>query len=403
MTLPKERTNAQAAEDESLIRTAKRLLQSRLEEVFCKTSEKCRLQLLQYQHTWPHTDAGLLEINAAIIDWRNRSMICVEEAFKSLVTENSPAEAVNLSWETIDEFFEWTADYRSNPSKFEEWQLEVKGSVFFIPDGFRPLSQECNNVPLQERLACDFRTQFEKLLNRLRDEALLNASTVPSPNTLQGTISQALPIGGTAPTEKQEEAANFLRFDGNLWAVRFEGGSVRHIPDLVGVQYISLILKQKLAEQPNLTSRELVELRYGREEESELESRDEVLPLLDTKIVKDRLDEIEAELQKTSSASEIEGLIDEKTKIQKYLGNGRIKSPGADRTFRQATFAGQAKQAQDAVRKAIKEAIEKMRADEDLVHLAAHLKANIKYGTTVSYVGSIGWTVETGVFPRTNP
>jgi hypothetical protein len=196
--------------------------------------------------------------------------------------------------------------------------------------------------------------------------------------------------------------------------VRFDGGSVSHIEDLAGVQNIALVLQQKLAGKPDLKPTELAYLRYrpeaqrekGQLEEAELEealpeleSRDKVVPLRIAKIVKNKIAEIDAKLERASS-TEIDDLLDEKTKCQQYLASGRVKPPGADRSYGQAVFPDKYKKARDAVRKAIKEATDKMAADKALAPLDDHLPANIKIGTTASYVGSLAWTVEPGVFPR---
>jgi hypothetical protein len=149
----------------------------------------------------------------------------------------------------------------------------------------------------------------------------------------------------------------------------------------------------------DLTPIELVNLRYGRDAIPELQSRDEVLPLLDTKTIRDAIVDIDAKLER-ASATEIDDLLDQKTKLQKYLANGRAKRPGADRSHQPAHFPDESKRAMDSVRKAIKEATDKMAANKALASLAAHLDSNIRFGTSVSYVGSIAWTVELGVFPR---
>lgn len=41
-----------------------------------------------------------------------------------------------------------------------------------------------------------------------------------------------------------------------------------------------------------------------------------------------------------------------------------------------------------------------MKANKTLASLAVHLNSNIRFGTKVSYVGLIAWTVEPGVLPR---
>jgi len=172
-----------------------------------------------------------------------------------------------------------------------------------------------------------------------------------------------------------------------------------------------MVLQQKVAEKPALKPTELVFLRNGEaqpekeqleELQPDLESRDEVVPLRVARIINNKIAEIEAKLER-ATGTEIDDLIDEKTKYQEYLATGRVKLPGTDRSYRPAVFPAQSKKALDAVRKAIKEAIRKMRSDKALVSLAAHLHENIKATTTVSYVGSIAWTVELGILPRKKP
>jgi hypothetical protein len=398
-------------EGDMRVAAAKRWLQRRLEEAFSETSFYCRSVFAEFQYPPVTTGEGDPVVRQAVRQFRDRSLECVRDGFSRFLEVIRTSQhdigddladlAKNLTWQAIDETF-WPASDRGNPSRFQEWTTQAEAG-FWVEGGVPMVSPECN-VPsssLAGQLNCDFRTQFEHLLNMLRDEALSNPTAIPS-NTPVEEIPEEQPVDGIGPAHKLQEqvaASNTLRFNGNLWAVSFGGGSASTINDFVGVQYISLILKQKLSERPDLRPSELVNMRYGREATSELELRDEVLPERHARAIKNRLQEIEVDLEGRGN-KDIDELIDQKDQLQKYLANGRAKLPGADRSYRQAVFPGEAKRALDAVRKAIKVATEKMAEDKALVGLAAHLDANIKFGTTVSYIGSLAWAVEPGVFPR---
>lgn len=173
-----------------------------------------------------------------------------------------------------------------------------------------------------------------------------------------------------------------------------------HIEDFVGVQYIALVLQQNLAKKPDLTPLELVNLIKGRgEETSELENPYELLDQRAVNEIREGIEEINAKLPWVAPEQK-DNLLDEKKKLEQVLRSSRVKQPGADRSHRPASFATQSKNAHDAVRKAIRLAIGKMRLDKDLASLADHLNDNIKFHNTVSYVGSIAWTIQPGAFPR---
>jgi hypothetical protein len=368
----------------------------------------------------------------AISLWREKSRECITAGFHQLLKvildlrqgagDNQADIAKDLAWQVVDQVFNWTAEDKSDSSRFKQWETRA-GIWDHWEHDWVMVSPECTELrSIADRLNCDFRAQFERLLNQLRNEAFLNMPTAQSTNTLVEGIPQAHSTDSSWAAEKLKEqvaASNFLKFNGNLWTVRFHGGSESQIGDLVGVRYIALVLQQKLAGKPDLKPTGLVILMRGREawpeeallkesllegappEETlpELESRDEVVPLWAAEKVKERIKEIDAILQ-SGKAKEPEVLLDEKTKCETYLGSGRIKLPGADRSHGQAVFPDKYKKARDAVRKAIKEATDKMAADKALGSLAVHLHDNIRIGNTVSYVGSIAWTVEPGVFPR---
>lgn len=282
--------------DDSRVKYAKNVLRSGLENVFDTTSENCHEKLAeieeaQYPNHLVMTGEGDSTVRHAILEFRKKSLDCISEGFDRLVAairelqqdagEDLAADiAENLTWEAIDETFNWTAGDRSNSIRFEDWQTQA--GVDFPVEGVVMDSPECNtpNTLLAYRLNCDFRTQFEHRLNRLRLKGFLTNPTARSRNTLPEGVPQAHLIDGKGSAQKPQEqvaASNLLDFNGNLWVVRFEGGSESHIQDLVGVQYISLILKQKLSEGPDLTPVELFNLRSGRGEGSELENRYEVL------------------------------------------------------------------------------------------------------------------------------
>lgn len=183
------------SEDDPRVRVATDLLQDRLEHVFEETSADCYDRLANLQQLPPDIAAtGYESIRTAIKQWRENSLECISESFSSFVAllresrqdaENATERlATMLSWQAIDRAFRWTTKKRSNNIRFKEWMTRATSADFLRVDGLRMVSPKCNAKSFQTtQLNCDFRTQFERLLNRLSNEAFLNNPAAQSTRT----------------------------------------------------------------------------------------------------------------------------------------------------------------------------------------------------------------------------
>ena len=104
-------------------------------------------------------------------------MGCIEEAFESLMakTGTTPEDAVKVVADVVDDVFRWTANNEINP-KFSEWRRWFWDSDFTMPQDYKPSKLECQDT--RDPMACSFRDQFDKLLERLRYQALINTPTL---------------------------------------------------------------------------------------------------------------------------------------------------------------------------------------------------------------------------------
>jgi hypothetical protein len=182
-------------EGDARVAAAKRWLQRRLEEAFSNTSFYCRSKFAEFQYPPVTTGEGDPVVRHAVREFRERSLECIPEGFNRLLEAIRTLQqdagddladiAKNLTWEAIDKTFNWTAGDRSNSSRFEDWTTQAEAN-FEVMGGVVMVSPECNNMPnasLADQLNCDFRTQFERLLNQLRDEAFLDTGTAKPTNT----------------------------------------------------------------------------------------------------------------------------------------------------------------------------------------------------------------------------
>jgi hypothetical protein len=173
------------SEGDARVKAAKDSLQSRLKDVFDKTLYDCHNRLLEFEYPFS-TGAGDSVVRDAIDDWRAKSLECITKGFESFLAVtrgNARADiARSLTWEAIDQAFNWTGEDRGNSTRFEEWLTEATSMDIVWVYGLRMVSLECNvqNVPQTVQLNCDFRTQFERLLDQLRNEAFSNIPTAQS-------------------------------------------------------------------------------------------------------------------------------------------------------------------------------------------------------------------------------
>jgi hypothetical protein len=183
------------SEDDPSVRAARDLLQDRLEHVFEKTSADCYDRLANLQELYPDIGAtGYESIRAGIKRWRENSLECISEGFRSFVAllreshqdeGETPVElAEMLSWQAIDRAFLWTTKKKSNRTRFKEWITRATAADALWVEGLRMVSPKCNRGKGQTtQLNCDFRSQFERLLYQLRKEAFLGKPTAQSTST----------------------------------------------------------------------------------------------------------------------------------------------------------------------------------------------------------------------------
>jgi hypothetical protein len=177
------------------VKVEQELLRTLLEEAFAKTAAECWEEVFQLE--WPVNSTTEAEpiVLAAVRRWRDESMKDVSSAFSQIhaaATELLPdlqasADAAReLTWEVIYPVFQWTEQDTTNDSKFKEWQFRATGASFMWLDAWRPASPDCDylqraqSVNLAERLHCDFRTQFDRLLTVLRLRAFRTPNTSAS-------------------------------------------------------------------------------------------------------------------------------------------------------------------------------------------------------------------------------
>jgi hypothetical protein len=200
------RTSDVGSEDDPRIKAAKCLLQSRLEDILAKTSADCHDKFAEFQYIPVADPAGDPIIRAAIRDCTERSMERISEGFNSLLaltwesqnnTRDTAADmAKMLTWEAIDQTFQWTAEDRGNLIRFREWQTRAIALGFARADDLLIVPPECTlqGANLAEFLHWHFLTRFERLLNQLRDEAFLNSLTAQSTRTAASSDSPALGV-----------------------------------------------------------------------------------------------------------------------------------------------------------------------------------------------------------------
>jgi hypothetical protein len=187
------------SEDDPRVTAAKKLLRSRLEEVFAETSAACHDRLAELEYPPPATGEADPIFRDAIKTWRERSLECITEGFKSFFVLTPESQhtarsniAKNLTWDAINQVFSWTAEDRSNSSRFEEWRRWATSTDFWAVGGLRMVSLECSRLSsLADQLNCDFRTQFERCLNQLENEAFLNSPAAQSTKTAVASDSNA--------------------------------------------------------------------------------------------------------------------------------------------------------------------------------------------------------------------
>ena len=170
--------------DSDRLSAAKRWLLRLLEKAFIDTSLACRSRLDELEYPPEATGAGDLIVCDAIRQFRGKSLECIPEGFDRIFAATRELQhgaaddlvgiAKDRTWEVIEQSFNWTTKDRSKPSRFEDWLAQAR--VNFWVNGVLMVSPECNleHSPLAERLNCDFRAQFDWLLNQLRDEVLSN-------------------------------------------------------------------------------------------------------------------------------------------------------------------------------------------------------------------------------------
>lgn len=179
-------------EGDPRVTAAKELLRTRLEDVSAETSAACHDRLADLQYRAVANPAADPIIRAAIGDWREKSLASITEGFESLIpltrelqqdAGNASAEMAKiLCWEAIDQAFCWTSEDRNNLIRFKEWQSRALSSSYVnVPGLVTPLPGcSLQDASLVRLLNCDFRARFERLLNQLRNRALLNTPVAQS-------------------------------------------------------------------------------------------------------------------------------------------------------------------------------------------------------------------------------
>lgn len=174
------------------------LLRDGLEEAFLQTSESCAFKLrgvdLELSDQVPDEETYDSDLDAALIlqqsiqRWRDLSQERIDAGFKSLfaVARESkepgvpPADiATKLTRTAVEQAFQW--DRRGRTSRFIEWlkRCGVGDIAYMANEIWPPLGETRLNEALEIRLTRDFQAAFERLLTRLRNEALLSDKDAP--------------------------------------------------------------------------------------------------------------------------------------------------------------------------------------------------------------------------------
>ena len=166
-------SNEEQADNDPRISSAKRWLQSALEEAFITTAQDCAYETNKYFDRVPIGTPDELVgpfngYECALHEWRKKSLSSIAEGFRKIFeatnnsgafTSKSPADrASDIAWQIVNESFHWTAAGTNGADRFSEW------------DHFA--GTESNG---HDQDARDFRAQFSNVLLKLREEGSLQA------------------------------------------------------------------------------------------------------------------------------------------------------------------------------------------------------------------------------------
>lgn len=193
------------------------LLRSGLQEAFLRTSESCAFSLrgVDLEVTDEVTEEEEfveVEIDPALIlresiqSWREISLeritvsygyvFAAARDFKESVLMSADV-ARDLAWGEIDQFFYWDPPARDNAQKFTDWLKRCRiGDIDYMADEvWPPFEGVTLGDSLEARLNREFHTSFERLLTKLRNEALLT----------QQDVAAATAPGHTRPDDNRPE------------------------------------------------------------------------------------------------------------------------------------------------------------------------------------------------------
>lgn len=214
------------------VKAAKELLEVRLGEVFVETSAACR------QRLWELDDpvvigegvfggdgsGGDFVVRDFIELWKEQLAFCIREVFELFVEGREPQReeehpgdtAKGLAWEAIDQEFCWTPGDRSNSARCREWL-----SAAAYPEPALQHLSSSDELGWQDFtadvLARDFPEWFERLLNKLRLEAFVNAPTARSTEPADSIDRNA---NGTQSGFVHSEDYRAITMDGERYSVR---------------------------------------------------------------------------------------------------------------------------------------------------------------------------------------